>query len=59
MHKAVEYFNQIAELVGKGYPADWQQVARQMALICAQTPQPQPQMPEPAPTPEPLPEPPV
>ncbi len=57
MHKAVEYFNQVVQLSGQGYPADWQQVARQMAVICTQQ-QPQPE-PEPAPTPEPLPEPPV
>jgi len=53
MHKAVEYFNQVVQLSGQGFPADWQQVARQMAVICAQ------QQPETQPSPEPLPEPPI
>jgi hypothetical protein len=59
VHKAVEYFNQMANLEGQGVPLNWQQIARQMAVICAQMTPPQSPILEPAPTPEPLPEPPV
>lgn len=50
MHKAVQYFNEMANLEGQGVPINWQGVARQMAVIVANESQ---QADKPAPLPEP------
>jgi hypothetical protein len=50
MHKAVQYFNEMANLEGQGVPINWQGVARQMAVIVANE---SPQIDKPAPLPEP------
>jgi len=53
MHKAVQYFNEMASLEGKGVPINWQGVARQMAVICDIESSIPPAVDKPAPLPEP------